>query len=151
MKLEKKSEMVVHYKDAEGRDRIKGGAGLKASQAYPRRFLFSIGKVLGWHIWFELVWFFPSLGTLHHMCSSFKKLEFQAPIDRMPPPPQPRFGVAVAKTRSIFVKENKRRAARFLRAALKNESNKTNSKGNVNKLWLEQSDLGRILEFLARQ
>lgn len=27
--------MVIHYKDSKGRARIKGGAHLKASQAYP--------------------------------------------------------------------------------------------------------------------
>ena len=35
----KKSEMVVHYQDGSGKKRIKGGADLKASQAYPREFI----------------------------------------------------------------------------------------------------------------
>ena len=32
----KTSEMVIHYKDSKGVDRIKGGRDLKASQAYPK-------------------------------------------------------------------------------------------------------------------
>ena len=32
----KSSEMVVHYKDSNGVDRIKGGRDMKASQAYPK-------------------------------------------------------------------------------------------------------------------
>ena len=34
-------EMVVHYTDANGKSRIKGGSGLKSSQAYPRLLLVS--------------------------------------------------------------------------------------------------------------
>lgn len=33
-------EMVIHYKDAKGRDKIKGGRHLKQSQSYPKGFLF---------------------------------------------------------------------------------------------------------------
>ena len=32
----KTSEMVIHYKDSKGVDRIKGGRDMKASQAYPK-------------------------------------------------------------------------------------------------------------------
>ncbi|CAK9035505.1 unnamed protein product [Durusdinium trenchii] len=32
------AEMVVHYTDGNGRARVKGGASLKASQAYPDMF-----------------------------------------------------------------------------------------------------------------
>ena len=35
LQLAKKSQMVVHYKDGHGRNRIKGGSGLRASQSYP--------------------------------------------------------------------------------------------------------------------
>ena len=34
-------EMVVHYTDANGKSRIKGGSGLKSSQAYPKLLLVS--------------------------------------------------------------------------------------------------------------
>ena len=39
-------EMVVHYEDSAGRKRCKGGAHLKASQAYPRRFFARISNGL---------------------------------------------------------------------------------------------------------
>ena len=37
--VEHSVEMVVHYKDAKGQDRIKGGRDLKNSQSYPVQFL----------------------------------------------------------------------------------------------------------------
>ncbi|CAK9043899.1 unnamed protein product [Durusdinium trenchii] len=37
-KLVKASEMVVHYTDSNGLQRIKGGSDLKQSQAYPLMF-----------------------------------------------------------------------------------------------------------------
>lgn len=44
LKLAKTAEMVVKYQDSQGRARIKGGKGLKSSQAYPCKF-FGIPKV----------------------------------------------------------------------------------------------------------
>lgn len=44
LKLAKTAEMVVKYQDSQGRARIKGGKGLKSSQAYPFKF-FGIPKV----------------------------------------------------------------------------------------------------------
>ncbi|CAJ1372520.1 unnamed protein product [Effrenium voratum] len=38
-------EMVIHYKDTKGIDRIKGGKDLKKSQAYPRLFGRSLAKL----------------------------------------------------------------------------------------------------------
>lgn len=32
-------QMVEHYQDAQGRSKVKGGRGLKGSQAYPVQFL----------------------------------------------------------------------------------------------------------------
>ena len=43
LKLAKTSQMVVHYRDGNGKARIKGGSGLKRSQAYPLKF-FGIPK-----------------------------------------------------------------------------------------------------------
>lgn len=36
------TQMVVRYKDAQGRNRIKGGSDLKKSQSYPRKFFGTI-------------------------------------------------------------------------------------------------------------
>ncbi|CAK9102671.1 unnamed protein product [Durusdinium trenchii] len=46
---ENTAEMVVHYVDSSGKQRIKGGGDLKASQAYPRRFGKAVSKVRSKH------------------------------------------------------------------------------------------------------
>ena len=47
----KTSEMVIHYKDSKGVDRIKGGRDMKASQAYPKM---CSGQTVFWCIWIQI-------------------------------------------------------------------------------------------------
>jgi len=63
----------------------------------------------------------------------------------------PRFGVAVAKTRTAFQKQHKRQAARFLRQAIKQESESVSNNPRLNKFWIDQANLEPILTFLSKQ
>ncbi len=62
----------------------------------------------------------------------------------------PRFGMAVAKTRTSAAKRNKRSAARFLRRAIEGNG-KLNFSSRMNQMWLKEANLKPILEYLSKQ
>lgn len=60
-----------------------------------------------------------------------------------------RFGVVLAKLRSKYRKANSNAAKSFLRAAMKNRTNKIDSRPLVNQKWLKGADLEPIFQFLG--
>ena len=113
--------MVVHYTDRSGRERIKGGRDLKASQAYPQ-------ATLGCKV---------SMGPKHVGFNHYRSNT-------------PRFGVAMGRLRSKYAKQQRRKAAKFLLAALEGSS-ELNAASSADQFWSKHAGLKSIFAFLAKQ
>ena len=124
-------EMVIRYTNAAGVQRFKGGADLKSSQAYPKRFLEFINMFL-----------FQPIFALSFVNSDFYRLPILAS--------QLRFGVALAKVRTRFAKINKRKAMSFLRDARKG-SYAYDMRPRTNHAWMKAGDLQSVLDFLTQK
>jgi hypothetical protein len=145
-------EMVIRYTNAAGVQRFKGGADLKSSQAYPKRYLefinmvtwlFSVGSSTCNSNWYcvcsiQGLWlFFQPFGTYDPSVLSWLASHL-------------RFGVALSKVRTRFAKNNKRKAMAFLRDARKG-SYKYDLRPRTNHAWMKAGDLQPVLDFLTQK
>ena len=121
--------MVVHYTDTKGRPRVKGGAGLKKSQHYPR----------------QRLGFFHQIYSYITICTSRSFAFFIIRDDALC---WLRFGKALARLRTRLQPKIKREARAFKKAAEKQP-------GKVKKLlkdfskWVTHAELEPIFEYLS--
>lgn len=126
-------QMTIRYRNGAGKWAFCGGPDLKKSQAYPPQPL-------------SFYW-----SGLFFSCEYFLPLvNYSQPVfGGQPRCPSLRFGIALAKTRTMYLKRNYSTAMKFLRRA-RHTTGDFDRRPRVNRQWTKMADLQPVIDFLSQ-